>query len=225
MNQVSISTYHEYILEGIASLRQGLSISKASFETSDLLEMQDGVLGEMYCRYSFLMLANSLEAAANALLFSAYNTEKEFYEEVEKLNTLLKFQLFCRSFGAVLTRGDNRYSRVKELISCRNEFVHPKPRRVYFAFDPENSSVNYKIKRSPERQYPHYFADLKPYHVLYALEDTLAFISWVCFDTCKLGISEGTLKLGLNSYGATSDIDIIEAEYSKKFDKRSFGKG
>lgn len=223
MQQISISTYHEYILEAIFSLREGLKISKSSHESSDLLEMQNGIFGEIYCRYSFLMLANALEAGANALLLSVYS-DTDIFDEIENLNTLFKFQLFCRSFDKLLPRGNHRCSRIKELIRCRNEFVHPKPRKVGFKVDEDNLVVDYDIQKTNERHYPHYFAELKPYHVMLALEDTLDFISWICFDICKLSVADGTLRLGLNSYSATGDIDIIEAEYGKKFDKRSFGK-
>jgi hypothetical protein len=60
-------------------------------------------------------------------------------------------------------------------------------------------------------------------HVLTALEDTLAFLSWVCFDTCKLEIQDGALRLGLGSFGSNADIDIIGVDNSIKFDKRTFG--
>jgi hypothetical protein len=150
-NQVSISTYHEYILEGISALRQGLQIVKFSQETSDILEMQDVIFGEIYCRYGFLMIANSLEAAGNALVFSVHD-DKAFYEEAEKLNTLFKFQLFCRSFGGLIPQGNHHYSRIKELISCRNEFVHPKPRKVDYNFDPDSPVINYDIKENQNKR-------------------------------------------------------------------------
>lgn len=221
MNHITTSTYHEFILEGISSLRQGLKISKNSFESDSPLEMQEGIFGEMYCRYSFLMIANSLEAAANALILSQY---KELYKDIEKLATLLKFQLFCKSYGKLLISGDHRYSRIKEIIACRNEFVHPKPAKTEFVSNGITLNPELKIKKTGERQYPYYFPELKPFHVLQALEDTLAFISFVCFDVCQLKIDEGTLMLGFGSYSATSDLNYIELEYNRKFDKRSFGK-
>lgn len=60
-------------------------------------------------------------------------------------------------------------------------------------------------------------------HVLTALEDTLKFLSWICFDICKMQIEDGAFRLGLNSYGSTSDIDIIGIKYNINFDKRTFG--
>ena len=45
-----------------------------------------------------------------------------------------------------------------------------------------------------------------------ALEDALTFLSWVCFDICKLEIQEEASRLGLGSYSSTADIDIIGIE-------------
>ena len=53
---ITISTYHEYPLEAIVVLREGLQRKELE--------------GEIFSRYSFLLIANSLEAAANALLLS-----------------------------------------------------------------------------------------------------------------------------------------------------------
>ena len=221
---VAISTYHEYILEAIFSLRQGLSYYQNSkLVPEDIGSDYSGITGEINCRYSFLMISNSLEAAANALLLSL-KLNKEYYEELEKLNTLVKFKLFCDFSGKRLDQSNIIYGRVKDIISCRNEFVHPKPKTVNYNIDSKTTSIEYDIKKTKTRNYPLYFNEIKPELVLIALEDVLAFISWVCFDTCGLEIQDGSLRLGLNSYGDTADIDIIANEYNRNFDKRTFGR-
>jgi hypothetical protein len=222
-DQTSISTYHEYILEAIYSLRQGLSFYEHTKTIpDDIGSDQSMIIAEIHCRYSFLMIANSLEASANALLISL-QLDKEYYEELERTSTLVKFKLFCDFNGHRLPQGDIKFARVKDIINCRNEFVHPKPKKANYVIDGLTSEIKYDIKTTKNRKYPHYFNEIKPFHVLTALEDTLVFLSWLCFDICKLKVQDGALRLGLGSYGSTADIDIIGIDNNIKFDKRTFG--
>lgn len=222
-DQTSISTYHEYILEAIYSLRLGVTFyENAKQVPADIGSDQSMLNAEINSRYSFLMISNSLESAANALLLSL-NLDKEYYEELERTSTLVKFKLFCDFLGKRLDQGDIKFGRIKDIISCRNEFVHPKPRKANYRIDNSTSEIMFEVKSTKNRNYPTYFSEIKPSHVMTALEDTLIFISWVCFDICKLGIQDGALKLGFGSYASTADIDIIGNDYEIKFDKRTFG--
>lgn len=223
-HQISISTYHEYILEAIFSLRHSLSyFEHTKHIPADVGSDHSMLVAEINCRYSFLMIANSLEAAANALLLSL-KLDNEYYEELERTKTLVKFKLFCDFNGRKLNQGDVKFARVKDIISCRNEFVHPKPKKVVYNVENSTSTISYEVKKTRNRNYPHYFSEIKPLHVLAALEDTLSFLSWLCFDICKLNIEEGALKIGFGAFGSTADLDIIGNEYNIKFDKRTFGK-
>ena len=222
-NQTSISTYHEYILEAIYALRLGLYFHK----TAQLIPIDTGsdqsiIIAEINCRYAFLMTINSIEAAANALLKSLI-TDKKYYSELERLSTLTKFKMVCDFNGKRLETGQHIFGNITELLDCRNQFVHPKPRQVGYSIDNDTSEVKYDIRLSGNRKYPDYFNEVKPHHALTAVQDTLAFISFVCFDICKFEIEEGALKLGLGSFGSTADIDIIGSEHKITFDKRSFG--
>jgi hypothetical protein len=78
-NQTTISTYHEYILEAIYCLRQGLSFCEhAKKVPADIESEQSMLVAEVHCRYSFVMIASSLEASANALLLSL-QLDKEYF--------------------------------------------------------------------------------------------------------------------------------------------------
>lgn len=175
----------------------------------------------LHTRYSFIMISNSIEAAANAFLISL-NFNKEYYEELERLNTLLKFQIFCDLNGKRLNQEDVKYARIKEIINCRNEFVHPKP-KINVNSTSDDSAIIYDFKKTKTRNYPLYFIMINPYQVIDALEDTLTFISWICFDICKFGIKEGAMKLGLDSTESRAEILDIGELYSRSFDRRSFG--
>jgi len=224
-NQTSISTYHEYILEAIYTLRHGLSFyERAKLIPPDIGSDNSMIIAEINCRYSFLMISNSLESAANALLLSL-NLDQEYYGELERTSTLVKFKIFCDFMGKRLDQGDIKFGRIKDIINCRNEFVHPKPRKANYSIDGVTSEIKYDIKSTKNRNYPIYFSEIKPNHVLTALEDALTFLSWVCFDICKLETQDGAFRLGLGSYGSTADIDIIGEENQITFDKRTFGNG
>ena len=221
--EISTSTYHEYILEAISALRFGLQYNEeAKLVPKDVGSDSSIDIANMYTRYSFLMRSNSIEAAANALLISV-KLNKKYYEELERLNTMLKFQIYCNLNGKRLNQGDVKYARIKEIINCRNEFVHPKPKIINVNFTSDDSEIGYEVKKTKNRNYPLYFIMINPYQVIDALEDTLAFISWICFDICKFSIKEGAMKLGLDSTESRAEILDIGELYSRSFDRRSFG--
>lgn len=209
MFQIAILTYHEYLNEAIASLNVGLKRKKLE--------------GEIFSRYAFLLISNSLEAAANALLLSL-DFDKNYYEDLEKLGTLTKFKTFCNFKNKKLPISDIKFARIKDIITCRNEFVHPKPQMVDFDFNKKEKRFIFNSGVTKNRAYPLYFSEIKQHHVLTALEDTLTFISWICFDICKLKIQQGALDLGYGSYSNMGMLSILGLENKIKFDERSFGK-
>ena len=153
-NQTSISTYHEYILEAIYTLRHGLSFyERAKLIPPDIGSDQSMIIAEINCRYSFLMISNSLESAANALLLSL-NLDKEYYDELERTSTLVKFQLFCDFRVERLNQGDIKFGRIKDIVSCRNEFVHPKPRKANYSIGNLTSEIKFDVKSTKNRNYP-----------------------------------------------------------------------
>ena len=131
--------------------------------------------------------------------------------------------MFCNNRGFKLDAGDVRFARVRDVIACRNEFVHPKPKRVAYTIEESGNEV-YDVRKTNQRQYPYYHSVLSLKDAVQALEDTLAFLAWVTFDVCGFSIQEGALLLGFNSYGSTADIYFISSRTGKKFDLRSFGK-
>jgi hypothetical protein len=222
--ETSISTYHEYILEAIASILFGMKLHDERSRLGDDNGSDSyGLMRDMYGRYSFIMIANSIEAAANALLLSL-KTDRDYYKELEGLNTIFKFRLFCNSMNTTLDMGNARVSFIKDIISCRNEFVHPKPRTVEYTIEEKTGIQTYKIKTTKNRQYPHYHSEITLSHSIQALQDTLSFLAWVCFDVCLLEIQDGCFRLGFNSYGSTGDILYISMKRGIKFDERTFGK-
>ncbi len=112
--------------------------------------------------------------------------------------------------------------KVKEIINCRNEFVHPKPKSVEVDLSGEEAVLLTKTTKS--KKYPLYFSEIKFEHSIEALKATLDFLAWVCFDICKYDLEEGSAIIGFNSISSTADIDIIAAETNYKFDLRTFNR-
>lgn len=174
----------------------------------------------MQSRYAFLMAANSLEAAANALLIGL-DLPQTLFDDLEKLPTLLKFEIACMGVGKRLDRGHHLYGRIKDVIKCRNEFVHPKPRLVPCEVKGDSHDVELKISRMALSNYPLALELIDPTHARDAVGDILAFLAWLVFDVCRLGIKEGALRLGRGSLRLTGDVTNLAQEHG--FDIRTFG--
>ncbi len=219
---IKINTYHEYMGDACTALSSSLRILKEAESIKDdtayreSLYLRSGELG----RYAFLLAVNSLEAAANALILSL-NTSQALYKDFEKLSTLLKFELFCFYCGEKLNRGNDLYSKIREVVKCRNKFVHPKPKKVTGKLTSNGSDVEIDIKRTNSRNFPVYFSLFEPKHTIQAVGDIMKFLSWIVFDICKYSIKEGSMILGYGSISGNEDVFILANKYG--FDIRTFG--
>jgi hypothetical protein len=219
---ITIDTYQEHMCEAFSALRSGLSfLQHAEGREEDDAERHWLYLkAGMQCRYAFLLAANALEAAANALLLDL-GTSRALYGDFEKLQTLLKFEVVCLARGKKLDRGNELYARMKEVVKCRNEFVHPKPRKVTGELTQDGRDVEIKVAKTKARCYPTSFSLFEPKHALEAIGDILAFVSWIVFDVCEHDIQDGSMRLGHGSRISSGDVILLGKEYG--FDTRSFG--
>ena len=210
--------------EAFEALRIGLGFaSEAKTHDQDSLVANDLNCGAgMQCRYAFLLAANALEAAANAVLLGL-ETGQASYSDLERLPTLLKFEIFCLAKGKTLDRGDNLYACVKDAVKCRNAFVHPKPTKAPTELSSDGSTVDIITSRTKTKGYPTYFSVFEPDHSRDAIGHILAFLSWVVFDICKYEQKAGCLLLGYESYGSTGSVSIVGEEHG--FDLRTFDTG
>jgi hypothetical protein len=80
-----------------------------------------------HARASVLGSALALESAANSLLLSL-ELGKKFAEELDRLPVLAKFDAYLRlkQTNLRLDRGRSEVQRVQDLVSARNDYVHPK---------------------------------------------------------------------------------------------------
>lgn len=220
---ITINTYHQLMDEAMCSLRSGLSLFRQAEKCAEEKDLEKGWLyieAGIRCRYSFLLAANALEAAANALLLDL-KTSKALYEDFEKLSTLLKFEIVCMMHGRRLDRGNILYGRIKEIVQCRNEFVHPKPLKVPAKLTPDGRDMEIIIKKTKNRSYPTSFTMFEPKHSRDAMGDILQFVSWVVFDVLGFEIRDGVLRIGFGSSSVSSDELSLGDECG--FDMRTFG--
>lgn len=219
---VKIDTYHEYMTEAILALRLGInSLLDATGDGHDDHHRHFVyVEANMQCRFAFLLAANAVESAANALILGS-GVSRELYRDIEKIGTILKFEIFCMSKGKTLDRGNVLYAKMRDVVRCRNEFVHPKPRNAEALIIPDKPGVEFAIKKTKTMKYPEYFSMFEPKHSVQAIGDILSFLSWVVFDVCQYGLDDGALVLGLGERGSSSNVCWLAHEYD--FDVRTFG--
>lgn len=220
LGEYTISTYHEYLEEGIISLHSALrymnKAKKVKSTNSKYLTKAN-----INSRYAFLMFANSLEAAANAFLLNL-GLPEESYKELEKLTSLSKIYLYCDIKNIEVDRGNNMNSQIRELINCRNEFVHPKPKNI--SVDLSNENPIFLTKKTTSKKYPLYFAEIKFEHALEAVKDILRFLAWICYDVCKFNHEDGVYIIGYNISKNSKVLLAFSKEAKINFDLRTFEK-
>lgn len=94
-------------------------------------------------RSAIINAALSLESAANICL-SSLPMSARFADEVErKFGTIEKFELFLtlHKGAGVFDRGCAGVQKIQDLISLRNEFVHPKSIRLPVQFSSDDSGT------------------------------------------------------------------------------------
>src|SRR5262245_29195615 len=98
----------------------------------DVAEYDCRMNAGIMARYGFLTACIAVECGANALLESAPGVGKSLYEDLEKLGTLNKFELFALLRGNPLDRGCDIFGKMKEVWKLRNDFFHPKAKELEF---------------------------------------------------------------------------------------------
>jgi len=149
------------------------------------------------------------------------DTSKSLYEDLEKLPTLLKFEVVCLALGKKLDRGQNIYGRIKEVVQCRNEFVHPKPQLSPIGRENFSEDIGVNLKRTKSSRYPLTFEYVTAQHAKDAIGNMLEFLSWIVFDTCQIELEDGSMRLGCGSRITPGDVLLFAEEYG--FDVRTFG--
>jgi len=171
----------------------------------------------LFARHAFLLACNALENSAYTILANSGNLSSSLAEDIDRLSTLNKFEVFALSHGKTIDRGDDRYAKLKQVIKCRNDFVHPKGLSVQIHSDPEKAEA----RLSGGREYPVAFDFIEVDQVASMIGDILRFVAWVVFDVCGFSPSEGA-KL-INGKIKWWIIDFHDAQNLWKYDLRSLG--
>jgi len=141
----------------------------------------------LFARYAFLSASNAFENCAYTILAHSGKLSSSLIDELDRLSTLNKFEVFALMHGKSIDRGDDRYSRAKQVIRCRNEFVHPKGLMVEIQSSPEKAAC----RPAGGRDYPMAFDFLEVEHAVAMIGDILKFVAWVVFDICKFSPDQG----------------------------------
>src|SRR5262249_46461369 len=145
----------------------------------------------------------AVECGANALLESAPGVGKSLYEDLEKLGTLNKFELFALLRGNPLDRGCDIFGKMKEVWKLRNDFFHPKAKELEFVPGQPDRFVERSIGN---RNYPTALDALEYVHAVALVGDILRFVSWVLFDVCRFSVTDGGRRI---SRGITESTGLL----------------
>lgn len=103
---------------------------------------------QRFSRASILNSCLSIEAAANCCIYHL-NCSKNYREEIEKLTSFAKLDLYVQTQkGKIIDRGNIRFQKIKELKKIRDSFVHPKKIKIpaSFSLDEEKHERHVELK-------------------------------------------------------------------------------
>lgn len=169
--------------------------------SSDISENVEN--GDSLARSSILNAIFSLEAAANCFLES-YETSKHLFKAFEKFGVLEKYEflLSIKSNGVSFDRGRIEIQKIKELISLRNAYVHPKSLKSTPKYTQIDSTYEYSYK-SPITQYleiPEDSNEWNSNHAKIVINAVADFLSIFLIDLCQLTPREATQFLCDENY-------------------------
>lgn len=133
----------------------------------------------MYVRSAIIHCSLALEAAANACL-DVLSLHKGAHEDFDKLQTLGKFDLFLAKFapGKHLDREHDLVRPVRNLIACRNTYVHSK------VLTEEVEGQQIILKTWEPLGLPKNQSHWQPVHAVKVLTVTSDFLNHLFFDVC-----------------------------------------
>lgn len=133
----------------------------------------------MYVRSAILHCALALEAAANACL-DFLDLQKGAHEDFDKLQTLGKFDVFLSHIapGKRIDREHNLVRPIRNLISCRNTYVHSK------VLTEEVNGQQIVLKTWEPLGLPKNQSHWQPIHAVKVFTVTADFLNYFFFELC-----------------------------------------
>lgn len=84
---------------------------------------------EKATRASIIASAIAFECASNCAI-ADIGTNKSFLNSIDKLDSLAKFELVAKINGKDFDSGNSRVAAMRELMTLRNSYVHPKLNKI-----------------------------------------------------------------------------------------------
>jgi hypothetical protein len=220
---VPVHAYNAIMMEAVHSAysaHQWRSASSCESDRGDTLSAYEcGTNAGIAARYAFCTACIAAEAGANALLRSTPGISTSLYRDLEKLQTLNKYEVFALVHQLPLDRSNDIYGKMKTVVGLRNDFFHPKQAMVELA----DTESGIREETVSGRILPAALDFLDPRHAIPIVGDILRFISWVVFDTCKLSLKDGAEALSPRVSGSYTAV-ISQAHEELGYDIRSFGR-
>ncbi len=202
----------------LAALQANSWLSRVRAERDFATRGAYGATACTYARFAFFMACVAAESGANALLESAEGMSRSLYRDLEKLQTLNKYEVYCLANRTALDRSASTYGRMKSVLKLRNRFFHPK--RVRVPSSPVGSSCGasrFVLDTSKEPV----LDLLMPDQAIAMVADVLKFVAWVVFDLCHHSADDGRRLLSGEMHVLSDDLSQAQREFG--FDLRSLG--
>jgi hypothetical protein len=171
---------------------------------TNITNFNDQERRQRFTRSSILSAALCLESAANCCL-DFLQLQKPSHDDYEQLKTLSKFDLFLHYLrpDAELDREHNLVRPIRNLLSCRNEYVHSK-----VALDNIDNAIHI-LKTWEPLGLPHNLEFWQPLHAVKVFTVTCDFLNHFFFELCGLslegfqgrGFAASILTTGISSKG------------------------
>ena len=183
-------------------------------EIEDARKDNDHEFADTLCRAS-IMSSLLLETAANTCI-EFMDLDKQFFLEVDRLPITTKFDFFLRTRfrDRKLDRSKHQFQILKELISVRNMFVHPKTKYITWnveRFDDDTATLStdldktnlLKVAMNPD------FWDTED--ALSVMHGVHIFLKFFFHDMCKFNPKQVSSLLFARYKVPTLDFDVYEA--------------
>lgn len=149
-------------------------------------EYPDDVISPLI-RSSIMNSILLLECGANCLV-DAMELPSKFYNDIEKLPFLSKFEFFLNKHSEVpFDRGCKEVQAVAELKSIRNLYVHPKVKKTKYEHIVDNLGV-IDHGKTKQLEFPLAPNEWNTEHAIIALKSVCAFYNKYFIEWCNLSV-------------------------------------
>jgi len=180
-------------------------------------EIEDFPAVNRYAKAAVTNAVLAIEAGANSCL--ARMTYPEIVvKQLDKLPVVDKYDvLYVSMLGKKLDRGCRHFQAIKELFQLRNQYVHPKIKKVEMKIKSSGNGrktyqkdMEYK-KTSPVLKIPYDFSTWTGEHSRSVVKATISFLNYFFVELCGLNSEKSSELLSVFVKGPVNTATLLSA--------------